>query len=69
MEAAPLGGCLLDIMLFSEVLAEEALQVLFPINALRNAALLAARTPLVMLGDADLLAGSSLNAALEDPAG
>ncbi len=64
-----MGGCLLDIMLFSEVLAEEALQVLFPINALRNAALLAARTPLVMLGDADLLAGSSLNAALEDPAG
>lgn len=62
-------GCQLDITLFSErVEAGEAAQ-LFPYNSLRNAALLAASTELVLLGDADLLVGSSMNAALEDEAG
>ena len=46
-----------------------AMSLLFPVNALRNNALLAAATPLVMMSDADLLVGASLNAALADPAG
>ena len=57
------------MILFSEVVADVAVAALFPVNALLNAALLAARTPMVMLGDADLLVSSSLNAALSNTAG
>jgi hypothetical protein len=39
---------------------------LFPINALRNLALLNANTELVMLGDLDLLAGADLKAVVTD---
>ena len=35
-------------------------------NALRNMALLAARTELVLLGDMDMLAGLDLRAAITD---
>ena len=45
-----LGACQPDIALYSEVVADAAAEQLFPINALRNAALLLARTELVMLG-------------------
>lgn len=68
-DSTPGRGCQLDIVLVSEILAEDALQILFPINLLRDIALLASRTELVLLGDADLLAGSSLNKALEDRSG
>lgn len=68
-ENASAGGCQLDVTLFSEEVADKAAAALFPVNALRNAALLAASTPLVMLGDADLLVGISLNEALADPVG
>lgn len=59
----------MDITLYSEIVKVGAAAQLFPVNSLRNAALLAASTELVMLGDADLLVGSSLNAALKDEAG
>ena len=39
---------------------------MFPINALRNLALLNARTELVMLGDLDLLAGADLRVLASD---
>lgn len=61
-------GCQMDVTLYSEVVANATVAALFPVNALRNAALLAASTELVMLGDADLLVGSSMNAALQDTA-
>lgn len=41
---------------------------LFPINALRNLALLNARTDLVMLGDMDLLAGADLKTVANNEA-
>lgn len=59
------GGCQMDITLFSEVVDDPEAVLLFPFNSLRNAALLTASTELVLLRDADLLVGSSLNAALE----
>lgn len=68
-ETAAAGGCQLDITLYSEALADMPMLLLFPVNALRSAALLAAATPLVMMSDADLLVGASLNAVLADPAG
>ena len=38
----------------SEALADVTFQDLFPINALRNVALLAARTELVLVGDGEI---------------
>ncbi len=55
--------------LFSEVVAGPAEELLFPYNALRNAALLAARTQLVLTVDADMLLAAGLTATLVDPVG
>ena len=53
--------------MYSERVADGAAAALFPINILRNNAILAARTPLVLLADADLLVGADLAAAMADP--
>lgn len=63
------GGCQLNIALFSEIVAGPAEEMLFPYNALRNAALLAARTPLVMNVDTDMLLSAALTATLSHHAG
>lgn len=68
-EKASKQGCQLDILLLSEVLQPGKVQLLFPVNALRNFALLAARTELILSADADLLPGASMNDALSDSAG
>lgn len=62
------GGCQLTITLFSELLASKDEELLFPLNALRNAALLVVQTPLVFYADADMLLSNSLTAALSEPA-
>lgn len=43
------------------------LHVAIQVNELRNMALLAARTELVLLGDMDLLAGAGLRTAISEP--
>lgn len=68
-DEAASGGCQLDILLLSETLKSDDVQRLFPVNAIRNFALLAARTELVLFADADLLVGASLNEALSTAAG
>lgn len=65
LEAA--RACQLDVLVVSERLADAAAAKLFPVNALRNLALLSAKTELVMLGDLDLLAGRDLAAAVAGP--
>ncbi|GLC33399.1 hypothetical protein PLESTF_000437700 [Pleodorina starrii] len=47
-------ACSLRLLLFSELLGEAALTVLMPLNALRNAAMLAADTPVAAMVDVDL---------------
>jgi hypothetical protein len=65
MEANP-GACSLRMLLLTELTADRALAALVPINALRNAALLAIRTPLVAMIDVDLAISGSLLRVLED---
>ena len=67
MEARP-GACQLDIVLYSEVMASKAVAVLYPLNVLRNAALLVARTELLFILDGDMLISKDLSTALADPA-
>lgn len=63
------GACQLDIVLYSEVMASSALiEVLYPLNALRNAALLMARTELIFILDGDMVISSDLATALAEPA-
>ncbi|GIL84619.1 hypothetical protein Vretimale_14563 [Volvox reticuliferus] len=59
--------CSLRMLLLSEVVADRALASLVPINALRNAALLAIRTPLAAMIDVDLAISDSLKSILADP--
>ena len=62
------GACQLDIVLYSELMASsELIEVLYPINALRNAALLMARTDLVFNLDIDMLISTGLSKSLADP--
>lgn len=63
------GACQLDIVLYSEVMASPALiELLYPLNVLRNAALLMARTELVFILDGDMVISSDLPAVIADPA-
>lgn len=58
--------CMLDVMLFSEALAENDPNIkdLFPVNALRNRAMLMATTTLVLVLDGDLLPQANMRASL-----
>lgn len=62
------GACQLDVILYSERVASELVRSLFPVNALRNAALLMVRTPLVFILDGDMLTSSDLSLDMADPA-
>ncbi|KAJ9508090.1 hypothetical protein QJQ45_021437 [Haematococcus lacustris] len=64
MESRP-ASCALRLLLMAEILGEAAARPLFPINSLRNAALLASDTPLVAMIDTDLLLSSSLATELK----
>ncbi|GIM01964.1 hypothetical protein Vretimale_6730 [Volvox reticuliferus] len=59
MEAAQ-DACHMHILFLYEVTTDSALAYLTPINALRNAALLATQTPLVMMIDVDLCVSDTL---------
>ncbi|GLC43921.1 hypothetical protein PLESTM_001535900 [Pleodorina starrii] len=54
------SACSLRLLLLYEVVGDEMLAALMPINALRNAAFLAADTPLVAMVDVDLSPSWSL---------
>lgn len=56
----PWAPCALTVLLLYEVVSDPALLSLVPINSLRNAALLAASTPLAAMVDVDLAPSSSL---------
>ncbi|GLC54623.1 hypothetical protein PLESTB_000888400 [Pleodorina starrii] len=60
-------ACSLRLLLLTEITADRAVASLVPINALRNAALLAIRTPLVAMIDVDLAVSDSLKRILADP--
>ena len=63
-----MGTCQLDIVLYSEAVASEfGVDVLYPLNALRNAALLMARTELLFILDGDMLVSRAFSTALADP--
>lgn len=58
MEAA--NNCQLDILLLYETVVDEVMKVMFPVNTMRNYALLQARTPLVAMVDVDLIVSNTL---------
>ncbi|GLC76803.1 hypothetical protein PLESTF_001837400 [Pleodorina starrii] len=58
--SASSSACSLRLLLLYEVVGDEMLAALMPINALRNAAFLAADTPLVAMVDVDLSPSGSL---------
>ncbi|EFJ47787.1 hypothetical protein VOLCADRAFT_91750 [Volvox carteri f. nagariensis] len=66
IEALP-DACSLRLLLLTEFTADRALGALVPINALRNAALLAIRTPLAAMIDVDLAVSDSLRRVLAQP--
>ncbi|KXZ49816.1 hypothetical protein GPECTOR_19g267 [Gonium pectorale] len=65
LEGAP-GACSMRLMLLTEFTSDPALAALVPINSLRNAALLAVRTPLAAMIDVDLALSDSMMRMLAD---
>ncbi|KAG2438586.1 hypothetical protein HXX76_005136 [Chlamydomonas incerta] len=61
------NACHMHVLLLYEVTSDPALAHLTPINALRNAALLAVRTPLLVMVDVDLCVSASLVRFLSEP--
>lgn len=57
--------CQIDVLVVSERV-EGAAKTLFPINVLRNLAMLMAQTELIMLGDLDMLIGTDLRDVVHD---
>jgi hypothetical protein len=66
MEAG--ANCQLDVMLLYETVVDDVMQVMFPVNTLRNYALLQARTRLVAMVDVDLIVSNTLLEWLKVPA-
>ncbi|KAK9823334.1 hypothetical protein WJX72_002012 [[Myrmecia] bisecta] len=65
MEAAPAGGCRLDIVLLSEVIKSQDLWA-YPYNALRNQALARAKTEVLLLLDVDFVVSLGLHKQLTE---
>ncbi|GBF89222.1 hypothetical protein Rsub_02099 [Raphidocelis subcapitata] len=63
MEVA--DGCQLDMSLLYEVVADDVMTMLLPINVMRNYALVQARTRLVAMVDVDLLLSATLSTWME----
>lgn len=61
-------SCRLSVLLLYELYREDVVGALLPINALRNAALLAVTTPLASMVDVDLLLAARLAADMGDQA-
>lgn len=61
------GGCQLTVLLLYEVVADELVAAILPINTLRNAAVLAARTRLLAMVDVDLMLSASASREMADP--
>lgn len=61
------NACHMHVLLLYEVTSDPALAHLTPINGLRNAALLAVRTPLLVMVDVDLCVSASLVRFLSEP--
>lgn len=59
-------GCQLRLLLLYELVDDPHIAALLPINTLRNAALLAASTPLVAMVDVDLLVSAALAQHMAD---
>ena len=59
-------GCRITLLLLYEQLLDTTVAALLPINALRNAALLAAETPLIAMVDVDLLLSRGLDEEIKD---
>lgn len=64
-----LEACQPDLALYSEVVADDIAAALFPVNNLRNLAILSARTPLVLMANIDMLIGRSLTKLLQSSKG
>jgi hypothetical protein len=62
------ANCQLDVMLLYETVVDDVMQVMFPVNTLRNYALLQARTRLVAMVDVDLIVSNTLLEWLKVPA-
>lgn len=65
-ELGTVGVCQLFLMLIYEVVGDDFMESLLPINLIRNAAMLPAQTPLVAMVDVDLIISKSLGKAMSD---